>query len=188
MGLTPIGVLDLSLVTNTLISMLENYVTTASPLWQALVSTGNTFDLAFSGAMPDAVRKLSGCQLTFSLIHVTQDKFQRNSPLLNQGVSHPRAQTIPFQPMSLDLYYLLTAFSDQQYQQEQQAMSMALQFFYQTPILRLKGPLPPGLPFAITEEFVLSMRSKPPTNWLVSGRPLRFLSVRVWCTRSASFC
>jgi len=156
MGLTPIGVLDLSLVTNTLISMLENYVTTASPLWQALVSTGNTFDLAFSGAMPDAVRKLSGCQLTFSLIHVTQDKFQRNSPLLNQGVSHPRAQTIPFQPMSLDLYYLLTAFSDQQYQQEQQAMSMALQFFYQTPILRLKGPLPPGLPFAITEEFVLS--------------------------------
>jgi hypothetical protein len=155
MGLTPLGVLDLSLVTNTLISMLENYVTTASPLWQALESSGQTFQLSYSGAMPDAVRKQAGCQLTLSLIHVIEDKYQRNAALLNQ-----RAQTIPFQPMSLDLYYLLSTFDDDQqsgYQHEQQAMSMALQFFYQTPIVRLQGPLPPGLPFAITEEFSLTM-------------------------------
>ncbi len=151
MGVAPLGVLDLSLVTNTLISMLENYVTTASPLWQTLESSGSTFPIAYSGALPDAVRKAAGCQLTFSLFHVTEDKFQRNSPLLNQ-----RAQTIPYQPMSLDLYYLLTAFADQQYQQEQQAMSMALQFFCQTPIVRLQVSLP-GIPAAVNEEFVLSM-------------------------------
>jgi len=151
MGLAPLGVLDLSLVTNTLISMLENYVTTASLLWQSLEASGNTFPISYSGALPDAVRKLAGCQLTFSLFHITEDKYQRNSPLLNQ-----RAQTIPFQPMSLDLYYLLTAFADQQYQQEQQAMSMALQFFYRTPIVRLQVALP-GIPAAVNEEFVLSM-------------------------------
>jgi hypothetical protein len=97
------------------------------------------------------VRKHPGCQLTFSLFHVTEDKFQRNSPLLNQ-----RAQTLPYQPLALNLYYLLTVFADQQYQHEQQAMSMALQFFYQTPILRLQVTLP-GIPTPVDEEFVLSM-------------------------------
>src|ERR1700722_2731224 len=100
MGLAPLGVLDLSQVTNTLISMLENYIATQSPLWQSLLAGHNTFPLSYSGALPDAVRKQAGCQLTFSLFHVVEDKFQRNSPLLNQ-----RAQTIPFQPISLNLYY-----------------------------------------------------------------------------------
>src|ERR1700677_1841889 len=151
MGLAPLGVLDLSLVTNKMLSMLENYVTTASPLWQSLELSGTTFPISYSGSMPDAVRSLAGCQLTFSLFHVVEDKYQRNSPLLNQ-----RAQIIPYQPMSLDLYYLLTAFANQQYQQEQQAMTMALQFFYQTPIVHLQVAIP-GTAAAVTEEFSLTM-------------------------------
>ena len=150
MGLAPLGVLDLSLVTNTLINLLEKYVTTTSPLWASL-GAGGQFPLSFSGAMPDAVRKQPGCQLTFSLFHVTEDKFQRNSPLVSQ-----RAQTIPFQPMALDLYYLLSAFADHQYQHEQQAMSMAVQFFYQTPIVRMQVALP-GIATPVDEEFVVSM-------------------------------
>ena len=58
MGLAPLGVLDLSQVTNTLISMLENYIATQSPLWQSLLAGHNTFPLSYSGALPDAVRKL----------------------------------------------------------------------------------------------------------------------------------
>ena len=170
MAIAPIGVLDLSVVTNTLISRLNTYVTTTSPLLQTF-DTDNPEPLPLpilpppsitcSGAMPDAVRKEAGCQLTFSLFHVTEDKYQRNSALLNpwaQGNNSliPRAQAIPYQPMSLDLYYLLSAWADQQYQQEQQAMSMAMQFFYQTPIVKTQVTLP-GIPGAIAEEFTLTM-------------------------------
>src|SRR5271157_1170786 len=100
MGLAPLGVLDLSTVTDTLISMLENYVATQSPLWKSfdplsstdistdkvtnITTTSSAFEITYSGAMPDAVRNLTGCQLTFSLFHVTEDKFQRNSPVFNQ--------------------------------------------------------------------------------------------------------
>jgi len=175
MGLAPLGVLDLSLVTNTLISLLENYVTTTSPLWQALEASGGTFPLSYSGALPDAVRKQPGCQLTLSLFHVSEDKFQRNSPLMNQ-----RAQTIPFQPMTLNLYYLLTAFADQQYQQEQQAMTMAMQFFYQTPIVRLAVALP-GIPTVVNEEFTLTMEMETADElsrlWQAITAPLRLAVV-----------
>lgn len=170
MAVAPIGVLDLSVVTNTLISRLNTYVSTTSPLLQTF-DTDNPEPLPLpvapppsitcSGAMPDAVRKEAGCQLTFSLFHVTEDKYQRNSALLNPWAQAnpglvPRAQLIPYQPMSLDLYYLLTAWADQQYQQEQQAMSMAMQFFYQTPIVRTQVTLP-GIAGAIPEEFTLTM-------------------------------
>src|SRR5271165_5634719 len=175
MALAPIGVLDLSVVTNTLISRLNTYVTTTSPLLQTFdtdnaepVVTPPPPSITCSGAMPDAVRKEAGCQLTLSLFHVTEDKFQRNSALLNpwaQGNPNiqPRPQTlqpVPYQPLCLNLYYLLTAFADQQYQQEQQAMSMAMQFFYQTPILRMTVMLPliaGAAPVAVPEEFTLTM-------------------------------
>jgi hypothetical protein len=171
MAIAPVGVLDLSVVTNTLISRLHTYVTTTSPLLLTFdtdndepVVTPPPPSIACSGAMPDAVRKEAGCQLTFSLFHVTEDKYQRNSALLNpwaQGnpTVTPRPQTlqpVPYQPLCLNLYYLLTAFADQQYQQEQQAMSMAMQFFYQTPIVRMNVVLP-GIAGAVPEEFTLTM-------------------------------
>ena len=140
MAVAPLGVPELSVVTNTLLSMLGAY----------LNSIGFT-SATLTGSMPEAVRKDSGCQLTFSLFHVTEDKFQRNSPLLNQ-----RAQIIPFQPMSLNLYYILTAFSDKDYVTEQQAISHAMQFFYQTPIVKTSVTLP-GIGSPVDEEFTLTM-------------------------------
>src|ERR1022692_2237525 len=116
MAIAPVGVLDLSVITNTLISRLNTYVTTTSPLLKTF-DTHNPERLGTppppappsitcSGAMPDSVRKEAGCQLTFSLFHVTEDKFQRNSALLNawaQGnpTITPRPQTlqpVPYQP------------------------------------------------------------------------------------------
>ncbi len=140
MAIAPFGVPDLSIVTNTLLGLLQNYINSAG------VTTIN-----LSGSMPEAVRKDSGCQLTFSLFHVTEDKFTRNSPLINK-----RAQTIPSQPMSLDLYYLLTSYCDKDYAQEQQAMTLALQFFYQTPIIKTQVTLP-GITNPVNEEFTLTM-------------------------------
>jgi hypothetical protein len=148
--LQALGVIDLSFVTNTLIGRLEAFFP-KSPLWQALVDSGTTFPITFSGALPDALRKEPGCQLSFSLIRVTENRYQRNSPLTG-----PRAQTIPFQPMSLDLYYLLTAFADKAYEQEQQAMTIAMQFFYQTCIVHAPVSLP-GIATPVNEEFTITM-------------------------------
>ena len=141
-SLAPFGVLDLSVVTQQLLSMLGTYMNSTAPV---------TMSITPSGSMPDAVRQDSGPQLTFSLFHVVEDKFQRNSPLLNS-----RAQTLPYQPMSLDLYYLLSAFSQKDWEQEQKAMTLAMQFFYQTPIVTMPVTLP-GVPGTIEEEFTLTM-------------------------------
>jgi hypothetical protein len=140
MAVAPIGVPDLSIVTNTLLGLLGNFLNSAG------VTTVN-----LSGSSPDSVRRDVGCQLTLSLFHVIENKFARNSPLLNR-----RAQAIPNQPMSMDLYYLLTAYCDKDYVQEQQAMTLALQFFYETPIVKTLVSLP-GITPLVNEEFILSM-------------------------------
>jgi hypothetical protein len=140
MAVAALGVPDLSIVTNILLGQLGAY----------LNSAGAT-SVNLSGAMPDAVRQVPGCQLTFSLFHAIEDKFTRNSPLINR-----RAQTIPSQPISLDLYYLLSAFCDKDYIQEQQAMTLAMQFFYQTPIIKTQVSLP-GINTPVNEEFTLTM-------------------------------
>ena len=142
-SLAPLGLLDLTVVTQTLLGMLGKYMNASAPIPMSIIP---------SGSMPDAVRQDSGPQLTFSLFHVMEDKFQRNSPLLNA-----RTQTIPYQPMSLDLYYLLSAFSQKSWEQEQQAMSLAMQFFYQNPIITMPVTLP-GIPKAVNEEFTLTMQ------------------------------
>jgi len=68
------------------------------------------------------------------LFHVVPDRFQRNAP-----VTGPSVPPVPAQPLSLDLYYLLTACSPEGlYDQEQRAMSMALRCFYENPIVQIK--------------------------------------------------
>lgn len=161
MALSPLGVLDLSLVTDRLIDILNNCIST-SPLWDTLNPPGQPFTIHVSGSMPETKRKLDGCQLTVSLIHVSQDKFQRNSPVVppvSPPIKNPppaRAQLIPFQPLSLDLYYLVTAFADDKYTEEQQAMSIAMNCFYQNPIVRRNISIP-GIATPVPEEFTLTM-------------------------------
>jgi len=141
----PLGLLDLSIVTDQLINLLQTSVTN-SRLWSEEptsppgtplgVNPGQKFDIQVTGQPPDAIRNLSGCQLSLYLFHVTVDKFQRNSP-----VTGKRAAAIPYQPLSLDLYYLLTAYSEGAYVQEQQAMSIALKCFHDNPIVRATIPM-----------------------------------------------
>lgn len=132
MPLGLLGVLDLSIITDTLIKLLED-CRDHSPLWNPeglAVNPGPTFTIKITGSMPEAVRKDGDCQLSLYLFHVAQDKFQRNSPVMG-----PRSSVIPQQPLSLDLYYLLTAYADKNYVQEQQAMSIAMRCLYETPIV-----------------------------------------------------
>src|SRR5579859_6971591 len=104
MALSPLGVLDVSIVTDRLIQMLTS-CRDHSPLWKANGGDADLFPIAISGSAPETVRDKGGCQLSLYLFHAEQDKYQMNAPVLDK-----RAQTIAFQPLSLNLYYLLTAF------------------------------------------------------------------------------
>jgi hypothetical protein len=154
--------LDLSVVTDRLIALLDSYIST-SPLWDTLSPPGQPFTIHVSGSMPDTKRKLGGCELTVSLLHIAQDKFQRNSVIVSPVAPPPphppppRAQTIPFHPLSLDLYYLVTAFADDKYVEEQQAMSIALNCFHQNPTVRTTVVVPGAPPQTVQEEFTLTM-------------------------------
>jgi hypothetical protein len=151
MPLNTLGVLDLSIVTDRLIRMLGD-CRDQSPLWKANGGDVDQFAITITGAAPDTVRDLGGCQLSLYLFHVTQDPYQRNSPVVG-----PRAQPIPLQPLSLDLYYLLSAFSQSDYHQEQQAMSIALRCFHEHPIVRTTVTIPVPPPQTVNEEFTLTM-------------------------------
>ena len=94
MGLNTLGVLDISVVTDVLTKMLGQCYD-QSPMWTVNGGDIQKFTLEISGSAPDAVRSLSHCQLSLYLFHVSQDPYQRNSPVLG-----PRARTIPAQPLS----------------------------------------------------------------------------------------
>ncbi len=128
MPLAPLGLLDLSTVTDVLTGLLTDCVQ-GSPILKQ-----NQFTINISGLAPDAAREGADCQLSLYLFHVDQDKFQRN---LQPGSPIP-PNTIPIvcQPLTLNLYYLLTAYSKGDYHQEQQAMSAAIRCFYEHPIVK----------------------------------------------------
>lgn len=144
MALGLLGLLDLSIVTDRLVKLLDDY--RQLPLFQTFAS------FTVSGNPPDKVSKESGCQLSIYLFHIESDKFQKNSP-----VSGARDAKIPSQPLSLNLYYLLSAFSDNDnggYLEEQQAMSIALRCFHENPIIRANVILEGQ---TVKEEFCLTM-------------------------------
>ena len=123
-----LGVLDLSLVTGQLTTDLTSFASTFAPL---LV---NPFTLKFTGLAPDAARQLddADCHVSLYLVHVTTDKFNRNTYPLGGP-----AQRIPVQPLPLTLYYLVTAYSATSSTNEQRAMSAVLKYFHDRPTIDL---------------------------------------------------
>lgn len=151
MPVAALGVLDLSLITDLLIARLEQ-CRDNSPIWNPNDlpnNPGPSFTIEVTGSMPSAVRDDGNCQLSVYLFHVTPDKYQRNLPPLGPGQPPIRRQ-----PLALDLYYLVTAYADKNYVQEQQAMSIVLRCFHENPIIHhtvvLQGQNVP-------EEFSLTM-------------------------------
>jgi len=165
MSLEPIGVLDLSIVTQLLIDTIDNYWD-SSPLW-ATLSPGSKFTVNVSGLTPEEARSgkttKDGCQLTVSLIHIEPDRYNRNfvcPPPANPPVQNPpppRAQAIPQLPLALDLFYFVTAWFGDQAMQEQQAISIVLNCFHQNPIIRKNVVLQTSPAETVAEEFTLTM-------------------------------
>ena len=127
---------DLSTITQALYDLLTNAINT-SPIPQ--------FNVNINCGSPETARTGTDCQLTLYLLHVGRDPTWRNTP-----VSGPRPQLNAAQPLSLNLYYLLTAWADKNFTSEQQAMSIALQCFHSQPIYR---------PPATDDEFTISIEA-----------------------------
>lgn len=123
-----LGLLDLSIITDRLIALVHD-------------SQESPPEFRATGMPADELRNHSEYQLSLYLFHVSPDKFQRNSPVTGPWADPAKTKTrvpsIPYQPLSLDLYYLLTAYVSEPggYVKEQQAMSMALKCFHEKPIV-----------------------------------------------------
>ncbi|HWB83998.1 MAG TPA: Pvc16 family protein [Bryobacteraceae bacterium] len=158
-----IGVLDLSIITDRLIKTLNDAID-HSPLWTVNGGTIPKFTIQVSGAMPEAVRADGGCWLSLYLYHVNADKNQRNSPIA--------PYLVPQRPFGLELYYLLTAFANKDYVQEQQAMSIGMRCFFDNPFVR--DP-------AMFEELSLTMQMEPAeklsVQWQAISAPFRLTAV-----------
>jgi Pvc16 N-terminal domain len=147
------SVLDLSSITDHLVKRLQDEVNS----WP-FVPAITPVSVVVSGSMPETVRNEGPCQLSLYLLHICQDKFQRNVP----------AQTNKRHPLSLELYYLLSAYDQKNFNVEQQVMSLALRFFHENSIL--KDPINGA-------EYVISMEMETVDStarlWQALSTPLR---------------
>jgi hypothetical protein len=121
---------DISEITDALVAQLTQAVQN-SPLWTSEGGTIPNFSVNVTGNSPDTMRngQEGECQLNLYLLHVAQNPYLRNTPILGTG-----AMAKTQQPLSLDLTYLLTAYCQQNADREQQAMSIALRWFHENPI------------------------------------------------------
>jgi hypothetical protein len=87
----------------------------------------------------------AGAQLSLFLYHVEANNAVESLFWAPQSVSVAAGpgQPVRFMPFALNLYYLMSAFSKENYNQEQQAMSVALRIFHANPIVRGPTGAPP---------------------------------------------
>src|ERR1039457_4967734 len=110
---------DLSTITQLLIDKLNNAIL-ASPQYIL-----QHFPYKVSGLMPGVDRLAGNSVLSLYLLHVSRDPYWRNTP-----VTGSLAQLSTSQPLSLNLSYLLTSYSETNWALEQLLMSIALEYFH----------------------------------------------------------
>ncbi|MGH3274236.1 MAG: DUF4255 domain-containing protein [Streptosporangiaceae bacterium] len=136
-------IFDLSVVTDTLKQLVDTEWPNA-PLW---TSATPRFAADVTGLSPEAVRLGQGAQLSLYLYHIEQNSATESLFWAAQSQS-AGGPPIRYQPLALDLYYLLSAYAEGNYVQEQQAMSIAMRVFHENPMVRGVGP--DGLPWELT--------------------------------------
>ena len=168
--------LDLSAVTDSLLGLVKNQWTTA-PIWTEVAGSppAPTFTPSFTGLAPDAARQAPGPQLALYLYHVEPDNAREALFWQPQLPSAPGGEPTRFLPLALDLYYLLFAYSETSYTEEQEAMSVALRTFHANPIVRSD----PGA--ATPWELTLTMEHRSYDEmsllWQATTAPLRMSQV-----------
>ncbi len=163
---------DLSAVTDSLIGLVKSQWTTA-PIWNEIGGSpaGPTFTPTFTGLAPDAARGQSGPQLSMYLYHVEPDNAREAMFWQPQLLDPAAGEPTRFLPLALDLFYLLFAYSESSYTEEQEAMSVALRICHANPIVRSE----PGA--AVPWELTLTMEHRSYDElsrlWQATTAPLR---------------
>ncbi len=159
----PLGVLDVSLVTDHLIGELQACYDDPG-FWSTAFD--ERFAMTISGLAPDAVPRDDGCQLSLYLFHVEADRANRNT-----YPTGGEAQGVPEQPLALVLHYLLSAYSPSGHVEEQQAMTIGLKCFHERPFH--EAVVPGGARQRVT--MTLDQRSSDDAArlWQATGSPLR---------------
>jgi len=165
---------DLSLVTDTLRDILTDALAT-SPLFGG---GGPVFSVSVSGQHPDGIATGADCDLNLYLFHVAEDRNLRNQFWSQQSISGqppgPARQPVAFEPMALNLFFLLSAQSATSYVQEQQVMSIAIRAFHEHATVMLPVPTPTGVP---QSQITLNMDTPTPDElsrlWQALNQPLR---------------
>ena len=133
--------LDLSLVTDTLRQILSDALA-ADPLWGGVPPP---FQVAVSGQHPEQPSAQADCELNLYLFHIAADKFLANSFWTSQAQSGGSGGQEPaaFEPLCLDLWYMLSAQSKTSYVHEQQVLGVAMRAFHEHGTVKIAAPTPP---------------------------------------------
>jgi hypothetical protein len=165
---------DLSIVTDTLRDILTDAIN-ASPVFGG---GPPPFSVTVSGQHPDTPGSGSDCELSLYLFHVAPDKFLANSfwTQAAQSGGGTGKQPVAFEPLCLDLWYMLSAQSQGSYVQEQQVLGIAMQAFHEHATVKLPTPTP--LPDPVTPSEVTLTLETPTFDelsrlWQALGLPLR---------------
>jgi hypothetical protein len=165
---------DLSIVTDALRDILTAALA-SSPLFGG---NPTPFSVGLSSQHPESIVSGADCDLNLYLFHVAENKDLRNQFWTHAAISGqppglPK-QPVAFEPLCLDLYFLLSTQSESSYQQEQQVMSIAVRAFHELPIVRLATPTPTGV---ATSEVTLTMQTQSVDElsrlWQALSAPLR---------------
>jgi hypothetical protein len=105
----------------------------------------------FTGLAPDAIRDGNGPQLSLFLYHVESDNAQESTFWSAQMLRSP-GQPVRYLPLALNLFYLLSAYSDGSYTEEQEAMSVALRIFHANVVVRSDTTPTPAWSLTLTME------------------------------------
>jgi Pvc16 N-terminal domain len=132
--------LDLSSVTDALLDLVSNDWS-AAPIWTELSAGGFTSSSVavpnFTGLAPDQAITQPGPQLGLYLYHLETNHASEalfwQPQLMDPSLT---GEPVRFLPLAFDAYYLLYAYSEDQWIEEQQMMSVALRVFHTQPIVR----------------------------------------------------
>src|SRR6478735_5917631 len=149
---------DLSIVTDALRDLLTDALNTSTVSGQHPQNPGG-----------------SDCELNIYLFHVAPNRHLANS-FWSAAAQHGTTPPIASEPLSLDLWYMLSAQSKTSYVQEQRVLGIAMQCLHENAIVELNTPTP--LPGAITPSEATVILETPSFDelsrlWQAFGLPLR---------------
>jgi hypothetical protein len=161
---------DLSIVTDALRDLLATAVN-SSPVFGGVPPP---FSVNVSGQHPETPGT-SDCELNIYLFHVAPNKYLANQ-FWSAGAQHGTLPPVASEPLSLDLWYMLSAQSKTSYVQEQRILGIAMQCLHDHVVLKLNTPTPlPGsvLPSHATVNMESPSFDELSRLWQAFGLPLR---------------